>query len=616
MSRLLDYAARRVTENRAGVVARLGNAANSSPTAPSSGRSGGKLASTQAAVMSGGTDVGQDPTWNGESAIRNGYYGSIWAMRGIQTIADTVASLPWTAGPDPLDPATVAVDDPLAKLLGPATTMHPGGPNSAMSARALWSYSIVQYLCTGKWGWELQMDTPTGTIAGLWPLVSYLLKPRPVYGQAQLFGDFDYNLPSGKVVMPAGRVFYAWKMSATDPRDPESVLQAAGLPLSISVAIDRQMWALIKNGMVAPHIVTTLPIEESNARRAWEEQFLAQFTGFDQAGKPIFNYAEPDDNGKVSDTIDIKSVATTPKDAMVEWLAGWSRDAVLTAIGTPESLLGNASQRIYANADSEYRNFWTLRVLGVIAEVQDAVNTWLSPRIGPNVGWFDLSRVVALQPPQAFAPPAMKDMIDAGVLTVTEAQSLLGLESTGKMDSITAPIGEEDSLTGAGSMTRSDTSVRMEARSIRFPDGSTRALPRGWRCQRTPANVMTIRNGTAWDWEIATPNPERITVSTLVEQRTPETAVASSVPKPFGSPSGPGLWHHKGWELPPYIQHVAHALVKQGKSESEAISMAVGVVRKWAAGGGGVHADVQAAAAKNIAAWEALKAAAGAAGKK
>ena len=93
---------------------------------------------------------------------------------------------------------------------------------------------------------------------------------------------------------------------------------------------------------------------------------------------------------------------------------------------------------------------------------------------------------------------------------------------------------------------------------------------------------------------------------------TAQTGTASTAPEPFGKPGGPGLWHHKGLQLPPYIQHVAHHLVAQGHDESKAIGMAVGIVRNWAEGHDGhghqVHPDVQAAAAKNIAQWEADKA--------
>src|SRR5262249_22577746 len=96
------------------------------------------------------------------------------------------------------------------------------------------------------------------------------------------------------------------------------------------------------------------------------------------------------------------------------------------------------------------------------------------------------------------------------------------------------------------------------------------------------------------------------------EAVTSHTATASTVHEPLGKPGGPGLWHHKGMQLPAYIQHVAHHLLAQGHSESRAIEMAVGIVKNWAAGhdghGNRVHPDVQAAAAKNIAQWDALKA--------
>jgi HK97 family phage prohead protease len=101
----------------------------------------------------------------------------------------------------------------------------------------------------------------------------------------------------------------------------------------------------------------------------------------------------------------------------------------------------------------------------------------------------------------------------------------------------------------------------------------------------------------------------------LAELRTAETPVISTVHSPIGSPAGPGLWHHKGLQLPAYIQNVAKAFLRKGVPESEAIARAVGVVKDWAAGrapnGGHVHPDVQAAAAKAVAEWEALKAASG-----
>lgn len=77
------------------------------------------------------------------------------------------------------------------------------------------------------------------------------------------------------------------------------------------------------------------------------------------------------------------------------------------------------------------------------------------------------------------------------------------------------------------------------------------------------------------------------------------------------TPVGPGkLWHKKdsSIHLPNYIRNVAKALIRNGHDESSAIAMAVGTVKRWASGGGGVHPEVRAAAAKAVAEWEALKA--------
>lgn len=78
-------------------------------------------------------------------------------------------------------------------------------------------------------------------------------------------------------------------------------------------------------------------------------------------------------------------------------------------------------------------------------------------------------------------------------------------------------------------------------------------------------------------------------------------------------PVGPNpLWHKNGpqWHLPYYIEHVANALIRNGHKESGAIQMAVGVVRRWASGGGHVDQNTRAAARKAISEWEHLKSAA------
>ncbi len=67
-------------------------------------------------------------------------------------------------------------------------------------------------------------------------------------------------------------------------------------------------------------------------------------------------------------------------------------------------------------------------------------------------------------------------------------------------------------------------------------------------------------------------------------------------------------WVESNGGLPEYICRIARAIKKTGKTTSQAISIAVSRVKKWAAGADGVDADTRAKAATALAQWEKLKA--------
>lgn len=88
-----------------------------------------------------------------------------------------------------------------------------------------------------------------------------------------------------------------------------------------------------------------------------------------------------------------------------------------------------------------------------------------------------------------------------------------------------------------------------------------------------------------------------------------DSMAKASTPEPF---SKNPLWHKKPLHLPFYVQHLAHQLVAHGHSESEAIGMAIGIIKAWAqkkpeGGEKTLHSDTQAAAAKAVAEWQADK---------
>jgi hypothetical protein len=117
----------------------------------------------------------------------------------------------------------------------------------------------------------------------------------------------------------------------------------------------------------------------------------------------------------------------------------------------------------------------------------------------------------------------------------------------------------------------------------------------------------------------ATGEPRGLHEGGALVKFTPRTPEASTVVKPTVPPGGPGLFHMRGHHLPPYIEHLyPHLVARYGKEA--AYGVAVGIVKKWAAGvnpggwktksgkGKRTHPDVRAAAAKNVAEWEREKA--------
>lgn len=449
------------------------------------------------------------PDWDANQATQIAYLGHTYVMRCVRLRADTVAGLPFMAGPDPENPGVTTDNAPLARLLGPASPQNPGGPNPTTTARALWAWTIVQYIVTGRLGWEQQLDPADKSVVALWPLVSAALKPIPSGPGSQRWWDgFVYQTPTGDLPLSVDQVFYGWRPAADDWRQPESPLQAARLPVEIAIACDRYMWNLLRNGMVASKLVLTPPYADEADQRAFEEQFFSEFSGFDNAGKTIFAQAENDydTQGRLVDQANVQVVdlSMNSVDAQLFQMVNMVKSDINIALGVAKSLIGDASQRIYANSDSEYRNFWTITVLNDITELQDMVNLGLAPKLGDDVGWFDLSNVVALQPPQIFQPPALKDAIDEGVVTAEQAANLLNIpaaSATGE-DVETAPIGEEATAPNMGGGSR--WLRPFGRRSLDIVDA-----PVGWRFVHRPTNTYTYRAGTA-GWGLVREKRERL----------------------------------------------------------------------------------------------------------
>lgn len=120
------------------------------------------------------------------------------------------------------------------------------------------------------------------------------------------------------------------------------------------------------------------------------------------------------------------------------------------------------------------------------------------------------------------------------------------------------------------------------------------------------ARALGLTNLLPDGWVTSTKSEDPAEILAELEARL-ATIEAKYDTSPVGKPGGKQNWVDKAGGLPPFVRAVAHALIRAGHSQSQAIQLAVGVIRRWAAGGGDVSEKTRAKAAATIARWDAMK---------
>lgn len=370
--------------------------------------------------------------WNADEAIRLAYYSNVIVYRCVFQCATAIAGLPFRVGNDPDKADTYDTKAPMAVLLSPP----PGGPAPGVSARRLFAWTVAQYLITGKYAWEIECDEPggKGNIVNLWPLVSCALNPVPTSGGDAYFSGYVYGKPQADknkmVDLNPDQVFYGWRPSQHDYRQPESPLQAARLAVSVAVMQDRYDFAFLRNDARPAAIVVHEAFSMDAERDAFIRAFRGDFRGPDNAGKALFIQAMGDSPGGVSGAVDVKTLGLSQRDA--QFVARYEQKIsdICVALGTPMSILGDSSKRTYDAANVEHRNWWEGTLQPMCFEIADEINMQLAPRFGNEVGWFDFSQIKALQSDSRLLAlgAILPLMVGAGLpITTAEFRNELGL---------------------------------------------------------------------------------------------------------------------------------------------------------------------------------------------
>ena len=357
--------------------------------------------------------------WHAEQAFRLGYSMNVIAYRCVQLRARASASVPFVAGSRMSDATSLRPDSPLAKFFGPA----PGGPAPKMSASKLFRWTHAQKIVTGRRAWEIETDAQGRPVA-FWPLASAFLKATPSAGGTDWFRVFEYGTGPNPVKFKPEDVFYGWDPSGVDFRQAESEMQALRFDLSLINLCDRHSIGFLRNNAVPAAIVTTTAFPDEASRRKFIRNWSSEFSGPENAGRVALNEVGDDGDGPVADSIDVKVLGLSAKDArLVEQRKDLIHEVAI-GLGTPFSKL-DASGRTFENADAEDRDWWENTILPELTDLQDDINMQIAPRLGSEVGWFDLRNVRALKR-RSFAVLNGQDLpalVDRGIILGNEIRA-------------------------------------------------------------------------------------------------------------------------------------------------------------------------------------------------
>ncbi|MET8717352.1 phage portal protein [Streptomyces sp. NPDC004735] len=370
---------------------------------------------TYAGVTNVWGTAGRADGWDMERVIVEGYERSIWTFKSVEAISKQASTLPIQIGRggDERRFEETLDDHPLLKLLNrKANPLETGDVfKKRLSAQLLLSKKGVFIEKTYSRG---------GTLVRLDILPPDRVQIIPDARNADYIAHFEFTDYSGRVrELPPRYVIWIRDPHPTDPFCGVTPLEAAGLSIDLDVKARTYNISFIDNDG-RPGGIVGIDLEGVDPREVDRiQERLAP--GVHHAGQLSLVGTGPGGLTYID-------TSARPREMAYETLSSTSKGEILAAFGVPESIVGNASERTYANADREEWNYWDhteLPHLNLIASgFDDEVDDdW--------VVRFDTSRVQALEYPRRQEREEARKEWEAGLITIDEYRKIAGREPFG-----------------------------------------------------------------------------------------------------------------------------------------------------------------------------------------
>ncbi|MFD3514896.1 phage portal protein [Streptomyces sp. NPDC058657] len=385
------------------------------PVSPSlEQKSAGPVGSSYVSMTYAGTTTmwgteGRAAGWDLDRVITEGYERSIWAFKSVEAISKHPSALTLEIGKggDERQFAETLTDHPLLRVLNVQA-------NPLERATVFKKRLSAQLLLSKKGAFVEITRSRAGTITRL-----DLMPPNRVEPIPDPLGDYvshyEFTTYDGRVrELEPSRVVWLRDPHPTDPYCGVTPLEAAGLSIDLDTKARIYNISFIDNDS-RPSGIIGIDVDGLDQREIDRiQQRLAP--GAQSAGETVVVGSGPGGLNYVD-------TSTRPRDMNYEALSKTAKDEILSAFGVPESIVGNASERTYANADREEWNFWQHTELPHLSLIASAFELDLDD------GWslrFNTSPVEALEYPRRLRREEARSEWTAGLITVDEYREIAG----------------------------------------------------------------------------------------------------------------------------------------------------------------------------------------------
>ena len=152
--------------------------------------------------------------------------------------------------------------------------------------------------------------------------------------------------------------------------------------------------------------------------------------------------------------------ALSPRDAQYVQSRGLTKEEILLALGVPETIIGNASQRTFDNADAEREVFWQETMSSHLSLIEHGLEGLTKGGYDDDVLlWHDTSKIEVLKRAEEQKREKAQAEYDRGLISIAEYREITGRDKVDAPGARVlwiaggkAPVGDEKDQEAAGKL--------------------------------------------------------------------------------------------------------------------------------------------------------------------